>query len=91
MTASFVVISLVPQQSLEETSLAERDDMVGAFSTDRSHDALRVWVLPGRNPGTDHFLDANYRELFAELPTVDRVPVAVRGISAQCRRRERPQ
>ncbi len=77
VTAGLVVVGLVLQESPEEMSLAERNDVISTLATDRSDDSLDLGILPRRFPGADHLLDADRCELLFEHPAVDRIPVAV--------------
>ncbi len=48
VSARLVVVSRVSKQDPKEMTFAEGDDVVGALSTNRSDDALRVGILPWR-------------------------------------------
>ena len=56
-------------------TLAEDDNMIQAFTADRTDQSLDVGVLPGRSRGSDDLGDAHRANAMAERRAIRFVPV----------------
>ena len=70
-----VIIRKVTRKNSPQVSFAEHDDVIQAFSPNRSNDPFHVRRLPRRSIRDDDFLDAHVFHALAEVVTVDAVPI----------------
>ena len=76
MRSGAVIVGEVGFQDTEQVALAENDDVVEAFQTDRADETLGIGILPGGLGRGEHFLDAHALHSIAECLAVDTVAVA---------------
>ena len=57
-------------------TLVEDDNVIQAFTADRTDETLDVGILPGRSRGSDDLGDAHRSNAMAECRTIRFVPVA---------------
>jgi hypothetical protein len=57
-------------------TLVQDDDVIQAFTADRTDQSLDIWVLPGRSRGSDDLRDAHRANAMAECRAIRFVPVA---------------
>ena len=70
-----VVIEVRTKNSLE-MSFIEDDDVVEAFATDTADQAFHEWILPGRSPSRNEFLDTQVLYAIAKVRAVDTILIA---------------
>ena len=75
MRAGLMIICKIRKEDALEMPLVEHDDVVKAFTADRSNDSLDVRSLPGRSWRRDDFFDIHVLDALAECRTVDAVAV----------------
>src|SRR2546422_4314008 len=73
MRARGVVVREVTAQQASEMPFVEHDDVIEAFPSNRSDDALREWILPGRAWGDEDRSEEHTSELQSRLHLVCRL------------------
>src|ERR1017187_2509123 len=76
MCASAIVIQHVRQEYVAQVSLAENDDMIKAFPSDRADQAFSVSVLPWRSQRGWPVTDAHGAKPPFEKRAVDAIAIA---------------
>ncbi len=51
------------------------DDIVEAFATDTADQAFHEWILPGRSPSRNDFVDTQVLYAIAEVRAVDTIAI----------------
>ena len=75
MRSGVMMILKIAQQHAAQVSLAQDDDMIQAFTADRTDQSLGIWVLPGRSRGGDDLRDAHRANAIAKRRAIRFVPV----------------
>ncbi len=76
MSARCVVVTEVGAENPPQMALTENDDVIQAFSPDRSDDPFDVRILPRRMWGAQDFVDAHAVYALPEGIAVDPIAVA---------------
>ena len=76
MRSGSVVVVQVASQDPPQVTLAENDDVIQAFPTDRADDPLDVRILPGRARRCENLLDPESLDGSVEVISVDAIPIA---------------
>ena len=75
MRSGSVVVVQVASQDPPQVTLAENDDVVQAFPTDRADDPLDVRILPGRARRNENQLDPQSMNEPVEVLAVYAIPI----------------
>ncbi len=76
MRSGSVVVVQVASQDPPQVTLAENNDVVQAFPTDRADDPLHVRILPGRARRNENLLDPQSMNGSVEVIAVYAIPIA---------------
>ncbi len=76
MRSGSVIVVQIASQDPPQVTLAENDDVVQAFPTDRADDPLDVRILPGRARRDENLLDPQSMNGSVEVISVYAIPIA---------------
>ena len=69
-----IIVEVLAKDPLE-MAFIEQDHVIQTISPDTSDHSFSVWILPGRFPSSDHFLNAHGFDPPNELGTIRTVPI----------------
>src|SRR5262245_35940502 len=75
MRSGVMMILKIARQHAAQVSLAQDDDVIQAFTADRTDETLDVGVLPWRSRGSDNLRDAHCANAITERRAIRFVPV----------------
>src|SRR5262245_37952011 len=78
---AMIIKKLRPQHTAQRPFIKD-DDMVQAFTANRTDDTFHVSSLPRRPRSAENFCDIHYRDLIAELVAID--PISISQQIARC-------
>src|SRR5262249_24965811 len=59
MRSGVMMILKIARQHAAQVTLAQGDDVIQAFTADRTDQSLNIWVLPGRSWSSDDLRDTH--------------------------------
>ena len=75
MRSGVVMILEIARQHAAQVTLTEDNDVIPAFTADRTDQSLDIWVLPGRSRGSNDLRDAHRANAMPESGAIRFVPV----------------
>ena len=75
MRSGLVVVFEAHCQNALQMRLVEHDDMVEAFSADRTYQPFYERILPGTPMGGEHLVDTHVLYAISKCRAVDKVPI----------------
>jgi len=71
-----IVVEGIRGENSRSLTFVENDEVIHAFATGRSGEALRVGILPRRSPGNWDLAETQSRDASPELGSIDPIRVA---------------
>src|SRR5213080_4955729 len=75
MRSGVMMILKIARQHAAQVTVAQDDDVIQAFTANRTNQSLDIWVLPGRSRGSDDLRNAHRANAITECRAIRFVPV----------------
>ena len=75
MRSRVMMILKIAREDAAQVTLAEDDNVIQAFTADRTDQSLDIWILPGRSRGSGDLRDAHRANAMAECRAIRFIPV----------------